>query len=183
MNILLFGMPGSGKGTVAKQLQKELNLTHLSQGDLLREELNKPTEKARAMQREIALNGFVPNELGMELVFSALEKHEDGFILDGFPRSMEQQKQLEKFLEEKKKVIDLVLYLHCEEEVVKKRILARNRPEDAFQQIDTRIEKFNMYTLPVVRQYEQMGVLQIVDGSLSKEEVWKEIQKWVSPSR
>lgn len=183
MNILLFGMPGSGKGTVAKQLQKHLHITHLSQGDLLRDALNQPTEKARAMQREIALTGFVPNEVSIELVFSALEKHNDGFILDGFPRSIEQQEQLQKFLEEKKKGIDLVFYLQCEEEVVKKRILARNRPDDAFQQIDARIEKFNSYTLSVIRQYEELGVLHVVNGNLSQEEVWKEIKTLLSLSR
>ena len=127
MNIVMLGAPGTGKGTAAKMLAKKLNLPHISTGDMFREQIKNETELGKEANEYISKGLLVPDELTIRIVKDRLSQPdtESGVILDGFPRTLEQAKELSKIMQEKGKKIDLVPELKIPDEVIIQRIINR----------------------------------------------------------
>ena len=127
LKIVLFGPPGAGKGTHAKILSERYQIPHISTGDLLRSEIQEGTALGKRAKSFIDNGKLVPDELVVEMVESRLKKPDaqKGFILDGFPRTVEQGKALERMLVEKKQTINLALQFDTSEEVIIDRLSGR----------------------------------------------------------
>lgn len=127
MYIIMLGAPGSGKGTTAKILAKRTNLLHISTGDMFREQIKKETELGKLANSYMSQGQLVPDEVTINIVKDRLnwEDAEAGVILDGFPRTLEQAKALEKILQEKGKKVTVVPELVISDEIIIDRILNR----------------------------------------------------------
>ena len=127
MYIIMLGAPGSGKGTTAKILAKKTNLLHISTGDMFREQIKKETELGKLANSYMSKGQLVPDEVTINIVKDRLnwEDAEAGVILDGFPRTLEQAKALDKILEEKGKKVTVVPELVISDEIIIDRILNR----------------------------------------------------------
>ncbi len=127
MNFVFLGMPGAGKGTQAKIISKKYNIPHISTGDILREAVANKTELGLKAKKYMDEGALVPDELVVSLVEERLKQPdcEKGFILDGFPRNVEQAKVLEEMLQKIGKNLDAVFFFSLKEDVVVKRLTAR----------------------------------------------------------
>jgi len=127
MNLIIFGPPGSGKGTQAKKISKHFTIPHISTGDMLREEIEEKSSLGKMASNFISKGDLVPDALVIKILKKRIEKGDckSGFILDGFPRNLTQQKVLTSLLEEMGRPIDRVINLIVSEETIKKRILGR----------------------------------------------------------
>ncbi len=127
MNFVFLGMPGAGKGTQAKIISKKYNIPHISTGDILREAVANKTELGLKAKKYMDEGALVPDELVVSLVEERLKQPdcEKGFILDGFPRNVEQAKVLEDMLNRIDKNLDAVFFFSLKEDVVIKRLTAR----------------------------------------------------------
>ena len=126
--IIILGAPGSGKGTQCKWITKEYNVPHISTGDIFRKNISEGTELGRKAKDYMDRGVLVPDELTVGLVISRLEEPdcvENGFLLDGFPRSISQAEALEKYLEEKGIKLDRVINIEVDDEEIKNRALFR----------------------------------------------------------
>ena len=127
MRIILLGPPGAGKGTQAKVLAKKLNLPHISTGDLLRLNVSQNTELGKQAKSFMDQGALVPDELVTQMLIQRINQSdvENGFILDGYPRNINQTGALDGSLKQKKKEIDLVVYLETSEPVIIQRLSGR----------------------------------------------------------
>ncbi|MCP4256237.1 MAG: adenylate kinase [Planctomycetes bacterium] len=126
MRIVLLGAPGAGKGTQCKNIVVQYGLLHLSSGDILRQERAAGTELGEKAQSYMDSGGLVPDEIIIEMMTGAIKKAPDaGFLLDGFPRTVNQAEELDKSLAANEKAIDFVLNLQVDDDVVAKRITGR----------------------------------------------------------
>ncbi len=127
MNFVFLGMPGAGKGTQAKIISKKYDIPHISTGDILREAVANKTELGLKAKKYMDEGALVPDELVVSLVEERLKQPdcEKGFILDGFPRNVEQAKVLEDMLSRIDKNLDAVFFFSLKEDVVVKRLTAR----------------------------------------------------------
>jgi len=127
MNLIIFGPPGSGKGTQAKKISKYFHIPHVSTGDMLREAIKEKTYLGKKAQKFMAKGNLVPDELVVKILKERI-KEEDckkGFILDGFPRNINQVELLSNIMEETERSIDLVINIIVSEEELTKRLLGR----------------------------------------------------------
>jgi len=125
MNLILLGAPGSGKGTQAKALAQRLKTTHLSTGDVFREEIAKKTPLGTKVQSYVTSGKLVPDAVVTEVVTAKLAALQGSFLLDGFPRTVEQAISLDGYLKKSGKKLDRVVYLALSEDEVIKRLTAR----------------------------------------------------------
>ena len=127
MNIVMFGAPGAGKGTVAKIIAKRLNLPHVSTGDMFREQIKNGTPLGEEANGYMSKGLLVPDELTIRIVKDRLSKADvqNGVILDGFPRTLEQAKELDKILAENRKKVDMVPEIVVPDDVIVDRIVNR----------------------------------------------------------
>lgn len=127
MRIILLGPPGAGKGTQAKTLAKRLNLCHISTGDLLRQNVSKQTELGRQAQGFMNKGALVSDELVTRMLIQRIDETDvrDGFILDGYPRTINQAEALDTILRERKVQIDTVFYLDTSDKIVIQRLSGR----------------------------------------------------------
>lgn len=126
MRIVLLGAPGSGKGTQCKLIASQYGLLHLSSGDILREQRAAGTELGKTAQSYMDSGGLVPDEIIVEMMIDAIKKApEAGFVLDGFPRTVNQAVELEKALSSNGQEIDAVLNLDVDEEAITRRMTGR----------------------------------------------------------
>lgn len=164
--IILIGGPGSGKSTYAKFLVKEFNIKHIYPGDLLRAEKEKGGEIAKRLT-DLDKGSFSPNDIVLDLVFKAVAEAKGGYVFDGFPRYMQQVKDLEK----KKISINNVIFLNVSEKEVIKRLTARGRADDKPEIIKNRISLYEKETGPVVDYYRNKpGFIEVkAEGEEPKE--------------
>lgn len=161
LNIVLFGAPGSGKGTQSANLETRYGLTHISTGELLREEIAEGTSVGHEVQALISEGHLVSDELIFSLLKKAISNHPDakGFILDGFPRTTKQAELLDQLLEENNQKISLVLYLEVEHDTLIQRLLDRgtesHRADDNKSVIINRLNVYMEQTLPVLAYYKK----------------------------
>ncbi|OGV35591.1 MAG: adenylate kinase [Lentisphaerae bacterium GWF2_45_14] len=126
-NLVLLGPPGAGKGTLSAMLREESSLPHISTGDIFRVEINKGSELGKKAEEYVNKGQLVPDEIVAEMTGSRLEEKDcaDGFILDGFPRTVRQAELLEKELIKTNRKLDLVIYFKAEKDLLIKRLTAR----------------------------------------------------------
>jgi adenylate kinase len=178
LNILLFGPPGSGKGTQAARLIDTYNLYHISSGDLLREERRNGTELGKLAQSYMDAGAFVPDEVVIGMISHKLDEkmaHINGVIFDGFPRTVAQAVALDAMLASKGTEIKKVLSLHVTEEEVVKRILERGktsqRTDDTEEVVRKRYLDYIEKTTPVAEHYNQQGKLVTIEGEGSMSDI------------
>jgi len=179
INVLMFGPPGSGKGTQSVTLAEKYNLLHLSTGDMLRAELAAGTELGKKMSAIMAAGELVPDEVVIAMIAQKIDatRGKAGFIFDGFPRTVEQAEALEKMLEERGMKIDLMLVLDVNDvelmDRMKKRALVSGRADDADEAvINNRIEVYRAKTEPVIEYGHRSGVSRMVDGVGSIQDIF-----------
>lgn len=184
MNIILFGPPGAGKGTQAKKLQNEFNIPQLSTGDIFRSAIKNETPLGVEVKSILDNGELVPDETVVDLVADELskEKYEDGYILDGFPRTVTQAEAFDNFLEENNDSLDAFISLTVPEEELIKRILSRGegRSDDTEKKVKTRLEVYRQETKPVLQHYQKQDKVQEIDGLGSIDEIFERIKDALS---
>jgi adenylate kinase len=181
-NIILFGPPGSGKGTQSEKLVAKYQLKHLSTGDLLRSEIAAQTPLGLEAKNLMDKGQLVPDEVVVGMISSALEQHPDakGFLFDGFPRTKTQCESLDALLKLKHTQINVVLALEVSEEELVKRLLNRGltsgRSDDTNEAIiRARIEEYNAKTAAVKAYYAKYNKVVDVKGEGTVEEIFNSL--------
>ncbi|MBY0349272.1 MAG: adenylate kinase [Hydrotalea flava] len=181
-NIILFGPPGSGKGTQSEKLVAKYHLKHLSTGDLLRSEIAAQTPLGLEAKSLMDKGQLVPDEVVVGMISSALEHHPDakGFLFDGFPRTKTQCEALDALLKLKHTQINVVLALEVSEEELVKRLLNRGltsgRSDDTNEAIiRARIEEYNAKTAAVKAYYAKFNKVVDVKGEGTVEEIFNSL--------
>ncbi len=210
--IIFLGPPGAGEGTHAKEVSHILNIPHISTGDIFREHVKNQTELGIKVKSYLDSGSLVPDELVWEVVKDRISKEDckNGFILDGFPRTIPQAEMLEKYLKEKNAVIK-VIYLDASDELVIKRLSARRvckncgaiynlismppkkdgicdicggelyqRSDDKPEVIKQRLETYYKETQPLIDYYRNKGIMYTISAEKEREEVLNEILKVIS---
>ena len=180
MRIVIMGAPGSGKGTQAALIVKELGLDHISTGDLLRAAVAEGSELGRRAKEVMDRGELVSDEIVLGLLEERLRTGgENGFILDGFPRNIAQAKALDTLLERLGQPADEALQIDVDEEQVVERIAKRaaleGRSDDTEETVRNRLRVYAEQTAPVVDFYAHKGILSRVLGDGSIEEVFERI--------
>lgn len=169
-NIIVFGPPGSGKGTQSQNIVDKYALSHFSSGDMLRSEIAKGSSCGKKVERLMAGGNLVPDDivLKMALKYAVNRKAGNGVVFDGFPRTLLQAELLDKHLARKKLDIALVLAINITEEEIYERIMGRSshsgRPDDTPEIIEHRIQVYLDITYPVIEYYKQQNKLAWVSG-------------------
>jgi len=164
--IFVVGGPGSGKGTNCTRLSEEFNLSHLSVGDLLRNEALKGSERGKLLDEYMKEGKIVPMEITLEVVRSAILEHQGkaGFLIDGFPRKLDQAIEFE----EKVAKCKFVLYFECSEGEMIKRLMERGktsgRIDDNEETIKKRLQTFRDTSFPVIEYYQKTGKVRTVSS-------------------
>uniref|UniRef100_M8BY49 UMP-CMP kinase n=1 Tax=Aegilops tauschii TaxID=37682 RepID=M8BY49_AEGTA len=174
--VFVIGGPGSGKGTQCAKIVSHFGFTHLSAGDLLREEVKSDTEQGTMIKNLMHEGKLVPSEIIVRLLLKAmLASGNDKFLIDGFPRNEENREAYEKII---KIEPEFVLLIDCSREEMERRILHRNqgRDDDNMETIRRRFEVFQQSTLPVIQHYEKMGKLRRVDGDRQPDMVFEDVK-------
>lgn len=185
-NLILFGPPGSGKGTQSEKIVQQFNLIHLSTGDLLRREIAAKTPLGQEALRFMEKGQLVPDEVVIGMIDSSLEKHAtaNGFLFDGFPRTVAQAEALDKLLALKKTAIGKVIALEVSEEELVKRLLKRgetsNRHDDRDESIiRKRYQVYKNETEAVAEHYKQMDKVEVLKGEGTVEEIFDAISRCI----
>jgi len=169
-NLILFGPPGSGKGTQSVKIAEKYNFAHISTGDIFRSEIRNKTELGLKVQGIIEKGELVPDELLIELLDNAMGKFMDvdGFVFDGFPRTLRQAQDLDVLLTGKNESVSLVLALEVNEEEVIKRLLKRaqleGRKDDTEDVIRNRMKVYHSQTSPLIDFYAKQDKFESVSG-------------------
>jgi adenylate kinase len=177
-NLILFGPPGSGKGTQSEKLIEKYGLIHLSTGNLLREEIANRTELGMAAESYMNKGQLVPDEVVLGMIACSLDNnvHANGFLFDGFPRTVAQAEGLDAMLEERGTGISLVLALEVTSEELVQRLVNRGktsgRSDDNEEVIRKRIVEYENKTAPVADHYAKMGKVEYVKGEGSIDEIF-----------
>lgn len=182
LNLVLFGPPGAGKGTQSQKLIEKYHLVHLSTGDILRNEITNGTELGLEAKKLMDQGLLVPDQVVIGMISNKLDANKDanGFIFDGFPRTVAQAEALDKLLESKSTTISGMIALNVDDQELEKRLLNRGkesgRPDDANPEIiRKRIEEYNSKTAPVANYYKSQNKYQSINGIGSIDEIFNSI--------
>ncbi|MEO8763774.1 MAG: adenylate kinase [Ginsengibacter sp.] len=183
-NLILFGPPGSGKGTQSEKLIAKYNFKHLSTGDLLRSEISHKTPLGMEAKKFMDKGQLVPDEVVIGMISSALDANADavGFLFDGFPRTAAQAEALDKLLELKNNSINVMLALTVTEEELVKRLVKRGETSGRTDDnngnvIRTRISEYHKKTSPVADHYKKTDKVILVPGEGSVDDIFKGLTK------
>jgi adenylate kinase len=181
-NLILFGPPGSGKGTQSEKLVTKYGLVHLSTGNLLREEITNKTPLGMEAKNFMDKGQLVPDEVVIGMIDNSLDHHKDaiGFLFDGFPRTVAQAQALDKLLELKKTEIAVVLALEVSEEELVKRLLNRGKTSGRSDDTNEAVirKRFAVYineTEPVATHYKREKKFQSVRGEGSVDDIFNAV--------
>ncbi len=185
MNLILFGPPGAGKGTQAARLVARHGLAHVSTGDMLRAAVAAGSELGRRVGEIMDRGELVPDELILALVRERLQQPDcaRGFVLDGFPRTRAQAEALDRLLAELGRALDAVIALEVPDEVLISRIETRSREtggarsDDNAETLRRRLEVYHAQTAPLLDYYRDRGLLYVIDGTRSIDEVTRAIEE------
>jgi adenylate kinase len=214
LNLILLGPPGAGKGTQASRLRDDFGLPYIGTGDLLREHKANATELGEKAKEYMAKGELVPDELVIEMILEKIEEEgDDGFLLDGFPRSVPQADALNEALERKGRRLTAALLIEAPDEVVVERISGRRvcgnghvyhvkydppkhdevcdqdgkpltqRDDDREDAVRARLAVYHKTTEPAIDYYERNGLLRRFDGTRSVTEVHDHIRATLATLR
>lgn len=179
LNIILFGPPGSGKGTQAAKLVEKYGIIHISTGDLFRYEMGNNTPLGLKAREYIAKGDLVPDEVTIGMLENKVNMHPDakGFIFDGFPRNINQAESLDSFLNGKGSTILALIALEVDDEEIVKRILNRGKTSGRSDDNDesiirNRIQVYNEETTPVFEYYDAVGKSHLIQGIGTIDEIF-----------
>lgn len=182
LNIVIFGAPGSGKGTQSELIAEKYQLVHLSTGDMLRAEIAKGTEIGKKVDALISNGNYAPDNLIISMIEQEIDAHKkncNGFIFDGFPRTVAQAKALDELLEKHGKKLTVMIDLHVEEKLLIDRLLKRGltsgRADDNLEVIKKRLEVYHQVTVPVLDFYKQSGRYVAVENCTTIEQYFERI--------
>jgi adenylate kinase len=180
---IIFGPPGSGKGTQAARIEKEFHLSHLSTGAILRAEVKRGTEVGKEVARIMAAGDLVPDDLMVAVVRRHLPASDEGkgVLLDGFPRTVQQARALDGMLAKEGRRVDFVIALEVPEKELVERILRRaavqGRADDTKEAIAERMHEYHELTEAVLDHYRKKGVrVEVVDGTGEPDEVFERVR-------
>ena len=187
MNIILFGPPGAGKGTQAQLLQERHGLVQLSTGDMLRAAVAAGTELGLKAKSIMDAGNLVDDDLMIAIISDRIDQPDcaNGFILDGFPRTIPQAEGLDRMLAEKSLKLDRVIEIEVDDQALFARIEGRaqetasagqQRADDNAETLKKRLAVYHEQTAPVLPYYENKGMLKKVDGMADIEEVSRQIE-------
>lgn len=171
MNVLLIGPPGSGKGTQGDRLAGQLGVEHIATGDLLRAEVAAHSEIGREVSSLLDRGELVPDSIIFDLVMPrvAAAAASGGYLLDGFPRSIDQAVEARKLADRAAAAPDAVIYLDVHRDELMRRILARareqGRTDDTEATVEKRLVVFEEATRPLVEYYRDRGLLSVIDAA------------------
>ncbi len=205
MRMILIGPPGAGKGTQAKQLKENLNIPHISTGDMLRAAVAAESELGKQAKDFMERGALVPDELVIGAAIARIQQNDckSGFMLDGFPRTLPQAEALDKALKAASLSLDVVLVIDVPDDLIVSRIIGRrqdpvtgeiyhlefnpppaevvdrlvHRPDDTEEACRKRLSKYHAETAPVIPFYEENGLVKRVDGVGEPIKVTKRIRR------
>ena len=186
MNLVIFGPPGAGKGTQSKFIVKKFNMFQLSTGEFLRKEMSENTSIGKRISSVINAGNLVSDHIVSDLIEKIISKNEykNRIIFDGYPRNINQAKNLDYLLNKYKQKIDIVLKLSVSLETIKKRILERrkqeNRIDDNEEVAVKRYQTYERSIEPVIEYYKKLNLLKIVDGERPINQINSEISDIIS---
>ena len=185
--IVLLGPPGCGKGTQSKLLVEKNNFVQLSTGDLLRSEISKSDSDLGKKVKHLMESGeLVPDDIVIDIIMKEVEEHKNkNIVFDGFPRNLKQAEVLDSSLEKVSVKLDHAILFQIDFKILEERINNRiietkgseQRKDDNSETLLNRIEVFKSSTLPIVKYYEEDGIISKIDGMQKVNEVYAEITK------
>jgi adenylate kinase len=177
-NLILFGPPGAGKGTQAIKIAKKYNWMHVSTGDILRAEVSQGTPLGMKVKAVMEAGTLVSDELLIEMMESVIRNNHSvgGFVLDGFPRTLNQAKELDNMLVKLGTSVSLVLSLDVDEDELVTRLLKRaqeqGRKDDTEEVIKNRLVQYHKHTKPLIEYYEGKKLLKNIKGVGSIDDIF-----------
>ena len=175
--LLFLGPPGAGKGTQAGLFCKKYGLEHLSTGDLLRDEVSSGSVLGLKAAEIMNQGELVSDELVLSIVESRLININQGWLLDGFPRNVNQANSLEKLLEKINQPLEAVMLIKVPDDYLIKRLLERGRQDDNEQVITNRLKIYTEKTSPLIDLYSKQGILKEIEGNAEIDVVFSCIEK------
>lgn len=182
-NIIIFGAPGSGKGTQGQILTDRYQLTHISTGEVLREKIRKQTPLGKLADEYISKGQLVPDNVVIDILtkFFADNPTSNGYIFDGFPRTLRQGEAMDEMLAEKNESINVVLWLDVDDDELVERLVNRGkemgRNDDNLETIKSRLKVYYQKTAPLKEFYSKQGKLIKINGMGTVEEIFSRIEK------
>jgi adenylate kinase len=183
LNIVMLGAPGAGKGTQAVRIAETHGIPHISTGEMLRGAIAAGSELGQKVKEIVESGALVPDELVVEVIRERLAQPDaqNGFVLDGFPRTIGQAEALDLLLSELGRPLEIVLELELAEETAVERMLGRaadqGRADDTPEVIKNRFEVYRRQTEPLSNYYRSTGILVAIDSSPGMDEVFVEIER------
>ncbi len=180
---LIIGAPGSGKTTDAEMIaHKHTNITHYSTGDMFRAEVASGSQRGKVIEEYINAGNIVPIDIAIETIIKAIKKApSDVIVIDGYPRSLEQMTELDKYLDKESEVqLINVIEVTVSEEVARERVLGRARGDDDNEKVF--INRMKVYTEPLLniqKYYESKNILQKINGERTIEEIVNEMDSFI----
>lgn len=183
LNIVIFGAPGSGKGTQSEKIVEKYGINHISTGDVLRAEIKNGTELGKTAKGYIDQGQLIPDGLMIDILASVFDsfKESKGVIFDGFPRTIAQAEALKKMLAERGQEVSVMLDLDVPEEELMKRLIKRGqesgRADDNEETIKKRLIVYHSQTAPLIDWYKQDGKYRHIQGLGLMEEIFADVCK------
>ncbi len=179
MRIVLFGAPGTGKGTQAQKLVAEFGVPQVSTGDLLRAAVAEDTPLGKQAKAAMDAGELVADEVVIGMIRERLDEPDaqKGFILDGFPRSLTQALALDEMLDHLGRPVENVIHLQVDDEEIVQRLLERSRADDNEEVIRNRLQVFANQTSPLIKYYAAQGKFTAVQGVGEIDEIYARIKQ------